>query len=375
MTLPRTLLIISAILLVGGCRSLNRELNQALPGFLRADPGKEEMEIFAKVRQSREWSEEDLARQKEIFDAAKAALDEGRAEEAGDLFEDYLEQYPSSVYDEAARYSLGESHYLDDDYDAAHEAFRDFAAVYPVSGLGSKVVELQYKMGIEFIEGRRSTFFGIFSQRTSGERILNHVVETFPRSRRAADSQWALGRFAMDEEEDWPKAESAFRFLAEQYKTSEWYEPALFDAAYSTYRQVKGDVYDPLTMKRAEEAFQRYLREAPKGANRTEAEAVLLEVEGLRARQLLNVAEWYLKEGKEYSARFYLAKVRDVYPRSEAAETARQLMAEIGPLGTAPRPDEVVPPPENPEAPAAPTPPATPDPANPSTPASGSGGS
>jgi outer membrane protein assembly factor BamD (BamD/ComL family) len=315
----RTTGLLIVVIASPACRSLGRDINNALPAFLRAEPGKEEMAIFAKVRASREWSEEDLARQKE-------------------LFEDYLDQYPTSVYDEAARYHLGEAHFLDDDYHAAAAAFRDFAAVYPVSALVPKVAELQYTMGLAFIEGRRSTFLGIFSNRGAGVTILTELVETFPRSARAADAQWALARHYMDHEEDWPRARRAFRFLSDRYRTSPWYKAALFDEGYAIYRQVKGAVYDPQLMKDAQAAFERYLREAPEGDLAGQARGIATEMEDLQASHLLEVGNWYVAQGKEYTSRFYFVKARALFPRSPAAAEAERALLELGPLAPAPAP-------------------------------------
>ena len=43
-----------------GCKNISRRFNQALPEFLRAEPGAVEMKIFAEVRQARDWTPEEL---------------------------------------------------------------------------------------------------------------------------------------------------------------------------------------------------------------------------------------------------------------------------------------------------------------------------
>lgn len=335
-------LVLASLVFLLGCRGLSREFNQSLPDFLRADPGKEEMQIFAKVRQAREWSEEDLSRQKDLFDEIETDYREGRFETAGDLLEDYLEQYPGSQYDERARFLLGNARFKEDAFEKSFSAFKDFSALYPVSDLGAEVVELEYVMGKDFLDGLRSTFFGIFSNASIGEKIMEHIVENYPSSARASDAQWALARYHM-RDEDWPKAQAAFRFVATQYPTSEWYTPALFYAAYCQYRQVKGAPYDPTTMRGTREGFELFLRESEGSPWRNDAKEIVLEMESLEAEHILVIAEWYVGQGREFSARFYFMKVVTLYPQTSAAERAKAALAAFAPEAL---PSEAVPAPE-----------------------------
>ncbi len=346
--------LVLAAAALAGCRGLSREFNQSLPEFIRADPGAEEMEIFAKIRQTRDWTEEDLNRQKELFDAALGAYEEGRYDEAADLIEEFLEQYPGSVYDERARFVMGDAHFRDDEWGHAFTVSKDFAALYPVSIYGPQVMETEYAMGKDYIEGRRATFFGIFTQRGTGEKIMNHIVEAFPSGARAPDAQWALGRYYM-EDDDWVKARTAFQYLADHYRTSEWYAPSLYYAAYCAYRRVKGTVYDPRVVAESKIAFETYLREAPDGPWRADAEAIASELEETQAAHLYEVGDWYVGQGKEYTARYYFLKVVTLHPRTGAAVPAQKGLDRLGSGEPSPTPP---PEPDSGAPPAAEPPPA-----------------
>ncbi|MAG57593.1 MAG: hypothetical protein CMJ83_14975 [Planctomycetes bacterium] len=331
------ILIVLAALL-SGCTGLSREINQAMPEFLRSEPGEEEMAIFRKVRRTREWTEEDLQDQRDQVANIGRLRAEKEWPDAIARIEDFLEQFPVSKSDEKVRYWLGDAYYQDDDWDRAFANWRDFTALHPVSDYNVGLTERLYAMGSEFIDGERSTFFGLFSHRGTGVKIFNHLIETFPSTPRAADAQWKIGMYHL-EEESWPDAELAFNFIVEQYDTSEWYKPALYYTAYCRYRQVKGIVYDPVMKKRAKEGFELYLSKAGDDARwREDATAIAAELNEQQAAQMLSVAEWLIDQDKPYSARYYLLSVMTRYPVSQAAARARELLPDTpgGEEGLAP---------------------------------------
>lgn len=330
MRAPRHVLFLVLVLAVlfSGCRGLGRKFNQALPAFLRSDPGAKEMSIFAEVAQTREWTPEELKAQEDLFNKALKAHSKKRYDDAADVLEDYLDLYPTSRFDERARFLLGESYYLDGQYGRAFEAFKDFNDLYLLSDYSPQIAEYQYQIGLSYIEGRQAVFFGIFSNKSRGEEYLNHVVERFPTSKRAADAQWAIARYYMSDRE-WGKAADAFKFLTDNYEQSEWYAAALYNEAYCLYRLVKGVAYDPQVMKDARKAFERYLREFPDGDWSAEAASFRDEVWALEAGHLLLVAEWYIGRGHPYSSRYYLEQVRVRFPGTKAAERAATLLEDL----------------------------------------------
>lgn len=317
-----------ALVLLGACSGLGREINQALPAFLRSDPGREEMEIFERVRRLREWTPEDLADQ----DRRVAEIEEHRRNrELGSMeskIKGYLEIYPASVHDEDLRFLLAETFYLDDEWRSAFRQYREFGAIYPLSPHGPAVVERIYEMGRSYLAGERSTFFGIFSQKSVGIEMLEHLIETYPKSRRASDSQYALARHRMDVRE-WSQARADFRFLHEQYRESEWAPSALFYDAYCSYRQVKGSVYDPKTMGEAVRSFERYLAQVEDGEFERDARTFIAELRELQAEHMFRVGDWYAGAGKPYSSRFYFLSVLTRHPESGAAARARARLADL----------------------------------------------
>lgn len=89
------------------------------------------------------------ADEKTAYDRAFQALKELRYADAAQLFQEFLDQYPSSEYADNAQYWLGESYYVTRNYDIALEAFQNLLDRYPDS---SKVPDALLKVGYTHYE-------------------------------------------------------------------------------------------------------------------------------------------------------------------------------------------------------------------------------
>ena len=257
----RYVLLVLLVASAAGCRGLSRDINQSLPEFMRAQPGEEEMEILTRVRRSRTWTEEDLKLQDSRMDQVRERLSEDRLDDAIDLLETYLEDFPNSKADEEARFLLAKAQKDDDAYAKSFDTLKDFTLLYPVSDHGEDVMNMLFEMGRSYLAGERSTLFGIFSNTGKGRDIMTHLVESYPSGVRAADAEWALGEYAYENDE-WERAAASYGFLVEQYPTSEWVPMARLKKARSLHQQVKGAAYDPVTMKEARRGLPEVRRSA-----------------------------------------------------------------------------------------------------------------
>jgi TolA-binding protein len=310
------------------CSGLGRSVNSALPEFMRGDPGEEEKERIGALQQRLAAPPGASAARTAAFNQAKCAYDQRRFDDAADLFEDFIDDFPSSEFDEEARFLLGESHYFDNDYADAFAAYKDYATAYPVSNRAPHIEERVYKMGCCYLSGKRRTFMGLFTSRGTGEEMFIWLVETYPNGSRADDAQWNLGRYYMSDQ-DWAKAAAAFDFLVKQYPTSEWLPAARYHTAYTRYRQVKGTVYDQNIVREARKRFVSYIEDYPDGSWRASAERLLCILDNVAAQKILKVAEWYVSQGKPWSARYYLERLFKLYPDSNAAACGRPLYARL----------------------------------------------
>lgn len=320
-----TLLLLVGILLLGGCRSLSRELNDSLPEFLRSKPGADEMKLLAELKKGEEPAPADSEQQNAAFEEIRRVRAEKDFEECAELAADFTSEWPSGRFDEEVRMLRADSLYRDDDWSESFVAWREYFERYPVSEHANTGMETLYCMGLEYIEGRRSAFFGIFSRVAKGEEILRYLVETFPGGARAADAQWLLARYSL-QENDWEAAALEFQLLAERWPESAWQSASLYYAAWCRYRAIKGAAYDPGLMRTAREGFERYLETARHQGWAGEAKATVEEIAELEAEHLLTVAEWYLDQGEPWAARWWLMKLDTTQASTAAGKRAKELL-------------------------------------------------
>jgi len=154
------------------------------------------------------------------------------------------------------------------------------------------------------------------------------IVQTYPNAPCAPDAQWQLGRYYVCDK-DWPKATAAFDYLVKQYPNSEWFPGARYYAAYTRYRQVKGTRYDPGIVRESRARFASYVKDFPTGQWRPDADRLICILDNIAAQYLLNVAEWYVGQGKCWSARYYVEKLISLHPNTNAAACGSRLLARL----------------------------------------------
>jgi len=124
------------------------------------------------------------------YEAAFDALKTGRYADSAQLFQSFLQAYPEGVYAPNARYWLGESYYVTQNYDLAREQFQALIQRYPTHdktpGALLKVGLSQY--GLRDLDGAEATLAKVASQypgtdaaRTAEDRL--HAIQIARASR------------------------------------------------------------------------------------------------------------------------------------------------------------------------------------------------
>ncbi len=110
----------------------------------------------------------DPAAEKADYDAAFAALKEGRYAESARLFSSFVERYPNGEYADNAQYWLGESYYVTGNYRIALDAFQKLIGRFPDS---TKVPDAKLKLGFTHYE---------LKQWGAAEQMLTEVTRDYP---------------------------------------------------------------------------------------------------------------------------------------------------------------------------------------------------
>jgi len=110
----------------------------------------------------------DAAGEQPTYDAAFAALKDGRYAESARRFQSFLEQYPTSGLAANATYWLGESYYVTQNYQIALKSFQTLLERYPDS---QKAPDALLKVGYSQYE---------LKQWDQAEATLKQVVKSYP---------------------------------------------------------------------------------------------------------------------------------------------------------------------------------------------------
>jgi outer membrane assembly lipoprotein YfiO len=327
MRAPKSIALLASIVLVlGGCSGMGRSINQALPEFLRSDPGADEIERYQTRVRVLNRSEEDERIASAAFEEVRAVYESGDWNDAADELEDYLKDYPDTKDDKEARWLLIQAHRQDDAADDCARAINGFIDRYPISAYNDRIEDVAFELATEMVEGEHDGL--LYSEQETGIALFEKLVISFPTGRHAAASFWRVGNFYFDELR-FAEAEAAYGKVVESYPDSEWTARSQFNRGLSLYRAIKGVVYDERIKRRAIEEFENYLAKYPEGDRRAEAQSFVVEVREMLCEREVAIGTWYDDQGFPRAARYYLKRAQALYPQTEAAKAVPALLAEL----------------------------------------------
>jgi len=259
---------------------------------------------------------------------ADQALRDRRYDRAAELYRQLLESMTTSTPTvETIRASLLEAQFQGRDYDAALATSEEILEGEPSAATIQRVLERRYEIGLSFLNGATRRVLGLsVSAEGKGLEILDGLVEKYPFQPFADDALYHIANFYL-RREDFAEAEQLFQRLLRDYPQSPWAAMAEYRIGEASLKRLKGVEYDLGTLESAERRFKRYLKLNPAGDQAAQARENLAEIEDLRAKRWLKIAEFYLKFEKEDAARVYLRKLRESHPQSDEGRRAAELLA------------------------------------------------
>ncbi len=305
---------------LSGCSGLGRKINQALPEFLRSDPGEQEIERLGQRRRALSRSTDEVAQIRLLYEQALAMQKRGEHEEAAEAIEQLLEVYPDSSYDQAARLLQVRAYIGDDEYFDAAVALRSFLERHPVSERSGEVEDLAYLMAEGYLSGEQDLW--IFDRRGDGIKLLEDLVIHFPNGRLADDAWWRIAQFHL-EDEKWIEAQAAFDAIVDRHKESEWAPIALYYRGFCRFQRIKGVEYDIENMREALKDFNLYVKQYPAAEEAADAREKVVQMREMIAQKNLSIARWYEGRGDIGAARFYFHYIVARLDGTRAAEEAR----------------------------------------------------
>ena len=259
---------------------------------------------------------------------------EDRPGKAREILSDWLERnkrsrnafIPQAYYLHAlARFNDG----------AEYKALFDLEAIirdFPDSDYFLKAVELEYEIGLAYINGMKRKFLGmrIENARPTGEELLIRTQERMPGSDLAETAAMQLADHYYRRRE-LRLAADMYSIFRENFPDSPRVQRAMLREIEANIARFKGPSYDGAGLLDAKLLIEEYQQEFPADAIRSGiTEGLNAWIDESAAQQVLDTARWYIKVNDEPSARFTLGRLVRRHPATDAADEALDIMLERG---------------------------------------------
>ena len=230
----------------------------------------------------------------------------------------------AQFYEADARYGQGK-------YNGAFELYKHYLKDYPLSPHAPTIQRRIYDMGTYTIEAGKHGFLGIFNYSDEGVDQLDYLVSTFPHGDLADDALICMADYEWKDRQTLAAIDH-LHDLIDNYPLSEWALEGRLRLARA-YRDLnRGSMYDADSLQRAAAEYRAYIDLVKADADRAReyekrlagARTELVEVEEVLARKKVESSEFYLRMGKVAAARTELRNVIRDYPKSQAADEARE---------------------------------------------------
>lgn len=112
----------------------------------------------------------------EIYEAGNEAMSEKNYVRAVELYNKLRDQYPFSPYTIDAELSLGDAYYLDEEYEIAAEAYKDFESLHPRN---EAIPYVLYQTGMSLLKQFRSIDRATTELQEAWD-YFNRIVQQYP---------------------------------------------------------------------------------------------------------------------------------------------------------------------------------------------------
>lgn len=121
----------------------------------------------------------------EIYEAGNEAMSEKNYVRAVELYNKLRDQYPFSPYTIDAELSLGDAYYLDEEYEIAAEAYKDFESLHPRN---EAIPYVLYQTGMSLLKQFRSIDRATTELQEAWD-YFNRIVQQYPDTPYAQSAQ------------------------------------------------------------------------------------------------------------------------------------------------------------------------------------------
>jgi outer membrane protein assembly factor BamD (BamD/ComL family) len=201
---------------------------------------------------------------------------------------------------------------------------------YPNSRLWFAALEMQFRIGDQFLSGWRRRVLGVPLEdwTDEGVEVMFRVQQRAPGSPLAERALLRTAEFYFDDQQ-YDLAADAYSAYVKRYPRSPEALKARLREAYANYAQFTGPRFDPTPAINARQALSDLIAQYPAAAEQQGLPALVESIDVAMARKLLYTANFYSRTRRPQSASYLLTLLVERYPDSAEAAVARERLASL----------------------------------------------
>ncbi len=278
-------------------------------------------------------------RAKDQLDLAEAAFAEGQYDLALKAAQRTVKVWPLSDYAPRAQYLAARCLEAKGREEKAFKAYQTLLDDYPKVEMYQEVLERQYEIANQYLNGKWFRLWGTIPAFPSMERTVkmyNAVIENGPYSPIAPQAQLNIGA-ARENQSSFFNKTDPFREAVQAYLTAadryfdnrQVASEAVFKAGRAYFKQAKKADYDQSVAAQAIATFTDFLTLYPTDPRAGEAQAMIGELKTEQARGCFVTARYYEKKKRWNGALIYYNEVLVKDPNSPSASQAKLKIEQI----------------------------------------------
>lgn len=246
-------------------------------------------------------------------------------------FKKLIKNYPRAKEAPEAQYYIGKVY---EELNKPYEAFKAYQVVidkYPFSERAGEIVELEYQIGNQLLEGRnkQGKWIEVFVGDEKVIDVFRTVIKNAPYGKYAAISQYKIGLY-LKEKGLFDEARDEFDKTVNDYPKSEWAKAAQFQIAMADTSRSSNAQHEQKITQQAIEGFKEFVKSHPDSELTVQAKDQIVRLREKEAENSFVIAKFYEKQNNFKAARIYYNTVVDKYSETKCAPKALMRLKVIG---------------------------------------------
>jgi len=268
----------------------------------------------------------------------KELVQAGEAKAAKELAAQLRAEFPDRVGPDIDLFVAGELHYWRDRYGKALVKYEKLLKDYPSSQFAQLAQEREYEIAQAYLAGRKKTILGFIkiSGYAEGVELMEKISD-----RAGLDEPNGVGVNAAiavaehyERTEQYLEAYLKWSEIASYWDTGPVGKRAVYRmaednlAAYSQHPEGRRDKFDASKLTTAKTYYEKFLALYRQEALADDVPEKIKQIDEMMAYKQFRIGQYYRRIGEHRAANLYFDMVIQDWPKTEAAEMAKQALAQ-----------------------------------------------